>query len=128
MSILIAEIKRKYDELGELIKVLSNEKKIDDINLNWIPLFVNIMNDNYGISMADIISKDKCEPIIQCRQIYVFFRHKIDKKAKTRIGKEIGRDHSTIVSTIKTVEKYIESNDEKFMKVYWNFEHLNILS
>lgn len=124
MSILLTEIKKKYDELGELIQVLSKEKEIADCSINWIPVFFNILQSKYGLSMADIVSMDRCEPIIECRQVYVYLRSKIDKRPNKLLGMEISRDRSTITTTLQTVERYIETNDEKFMRVYNDFKHL----
>lgn len=121
---ILNQLKKKHKEMGELIDVLSKQKDISELKLNWITSFLSIMSEKYNLKMEDLISKDKCEPIIQCRQSYVYLRYINDKKPKKSIGREINRDHSTICSTVICVTRYIETEDEKFMSVFNNFKHL----
>ena len=76
-------------------------------------LIIQIVAEHYGISKNDIIGKKKPKEIAIPRHISVYLCRDMTDSTLQEIGKAFGgRDHSTILNSIKFVETNKESNNK----------------
>lgn len=69
-----------------------------------IDTIIDIVAEHFGITRADILSKKRNAEIAQPRQIVMYLcRDVLDLPYKS-IGKSLGRDHSTVMHGIQSVE------------------------
>jgi len=73
-----------------------------------ISRIVNVVGKNYQIKSADILGKSRKSEIVLPRHISIYFARNLLNMSLMDIGRYFGRDHSTIMSSIKKIEK--ESN------------------
>jgi len=59
----------------------------------------------------------------QSRQLFAKFMKKYTNYSLGRIGKYIGRDHATILHSIKTVNNYYDT-DKDFRELYCNIDQI----
>ena len=76
-------------------------------------LIIQIVAEHYGISKNDIIGKKKPKEIAIPRHISVYLCRDMTDSTLQEIGKAFGgRDHSTILNSIKFVETNKENNNK----------------
>lgn len=63
---------------------------------------------HYGITSEDILGKSQMRSIALPRQVAMYFCREKLKLAFQKIGELFGRDHSTVMSSIKQIQKGIE--------------------
>ena len=62
------------------------------------------ISKKYGVSVEDIKSKKKTDSIANARHVAVYIIRKLTDLSLKDIGKILGRDHSTIISSVNKVE------------------------
>ena len=76
-----------------------------------IERIIDEVAQTYRVNPADIRSNKKNAPISQARQIAIYIVREITQATMKEIGQEFGgRDHTTIVYTLKKVENLIKTN------------------
>ena len=91
-----------------MIKEILNDNQPVPITIERI---IDEVAQTYHVSPADIRSKKKNAPISQARQIAIYIVREITQSTMKEIGQEFGgRDHTTIVYTLKQVENLIKTN------------------
>jgi chromosomal replication initiator protein len=91
-NILKKTIKKQPTEIEDIIKIVSAETKVKP---------------------SDIVSKKKTKAISISRQIAIYLTRKYTSKTFKEIGEKFGgRDHSTIITSVSTIEKLILDNDQ----------------
>lgn len=76
-----------------------------------IERIIDEVAQTYRVNAADIRSNKKNAPISQARQIAIYIAREITQATMKEIGQEFGgRDHTTIVYTLKKVENLIKTN------------------
>ena len=65
---------------------------------------------HYGITSADILGKSQLQGITLPRQAAMYYIRKKLKLPYQMIGQLFGRDHSTVMSSIKQIQKSIDEN------------------
>lgn len=75
--------------------------------------------DIFGIKVEDILSKSQSREIVLPRQIAMYLLRKELKMPFIKIGTIFSRDHSTVMSSIKQIDKGIESQDKDLL-YYFN--------
>ncbi len=143
LQYIATHIKSNIRELeGALNKIIAtskllNNKKIDlnmaqeslkglinpdiPIKLN-IEAIVTIVAQHFNIPKSDIISKKKPKEISVPRHIAVYLCRELTDSTLVEIGKFLNnRDHSTILNSIKYVEKNIENKDDFIL------ENINVI-
>ena len=63
----------------------------------------------YGVSVEDIKSKKKTDSIANARHVAVYIIRKLTNLSLKEIGKFLGRDHSTIISSINKIDINIQT-------------------
>jgi chromosomal replication initiation ATPase DnaA len=80
-----------------------------------------------GITLAQIKSQHRYRAFVEARQLYMFFLYRYGVK-QTQVGRLAGgRDHSTVIHALKTVNNIAESDPhftERLAKMIW---HLDLL-
>jgi chromosomal replication initiator protein len=69
----------------------------------------------FGVSKEDLLSKKREATISQARQISMFLLREDAGLTVARIGRELERDHSTILHGCKRIEAATTSNDESII-------------
>jgi chromosomal replication initiator protein len=64
----------------------------------------------YNIKREEIVSSKRTKEIANARHITVYIIRQITDMSLPNIGKIIERDHSTVISSIETVEKRMAQN------------------
>ena len=122
---ILEQIKQKHKEIGELIAILENESEIYATSSNWRILFMEIAKATYGITFEDLQMKNRSEPILIVRQIFMYLARTNEMLGYKNIAKLLNKDHATCIWGVKKAKSYIEVEDQRFMDVYNNFKHLN---
>jgi len=65
----------------------------------------------YGLSAKDIFSKSQTQECTTPRQVAMFLCRTHLKTPFTKIGEYFGRDHSTVISSVKLIEEKISTKD-----------------
>lgn len=91
-----------------VIKEILNDNQPMPITIERI---IDEVAQTYKVNAADIRSNKKNAPISQARQIAIYIVREITQATMKEIGQEFGgRDHTTIVYTLKKVENLIKTN------------------
>jgi len=81
---------------------------------------VNNVAEHFGIKVEDIFGKAQSRDCVLPRQLAMYFcRNKLKLPFKT-IGEIFGRDHSTVMSSVKLIEKNLENDDKEIMTPYFS--------
>ncbi len=70
--------------------------------------------DKFGIRSEDITGKSQSREFAQPRQIAMYFCRKLLQTPYQALGRRFGRDHSTVISSIRQVEKAIASKEAPY--------------
>lgn len=68
------------------------------------------VSKKYGISIEDIKGRKRTKEIAFARHISIYIIRKLTGMSFPAIGKTLGRNHTTIMSSLDTVEKDLDSN------------------
>ncbi len=91
-----------------VIKEILNDNQPMPITIERI---IEEVAQTYKVNPSDIRSNKKNAPISQARQIAIYIVREITQATMKEIGQEFGgRDHTTIVYTLKKVENLIKTN------------------
>ena len=64
----------------------------------------------YDVSKSELIGKSRVKDVAQARHVAIYLIRTITEMSLPNIGKLFNRDHSTIISSIDTIEKKISSS------------------
>ena len=79
---------------------------------------VAVVGKQYQVSPSDILGKSRKSEIVLPRHISIYFARTLLNSSLIDIGRYFGRDHSTIMSSIKKVEKNSETNQVMNRVIY----------
>lgn len=95
----------KSDVTIEMVKNILKEnlkKEIDKISIDKI---IEKCAEYYNVSVNSILEKNRLKEVALCRQIAMYIAKNITNNSLKTIGLNFGgRDHSTVVHAIKTIE------------------------
>ena len=75
-------------------------------------LIIKLVAEHFNVTTAEIISQKRIKELVYPRQIVMYLCRHMTTDSLQQIGHFLGkRDHSTIISGIKKIEKDIENND-----------------
>ena len=90
-------------------------KEIIDSEKAYAPEFIiGKVADFYGISSEEVIGKDKTKDVANARQISTYLIRKLTGQTLEQIGEVMGRDHTTVLHSIRKVEENLQ-NDPKLV-------------
>ena len=73
--------------------------------------------DYFGIRVQDILGKTQTKECSFPRQFAMFFCRKMLKQPYMKIGKIFSRDHSTVMTSIKHIQKGIDTKDTNIFSI-----------
>ncbi len=71
---------------------------------------IETVSKKYGISVDDIYGKSRNKPVANARNVSIYIIRKVTPLSLKDVGHLYNRDHTTILSSIQTVEKEIAAN------------------
>jgi len=81
--------------------------------------------EHYGISLPEMISKNRIVRLSLPRHVAVYLALKLTKKSYPDLGRRFGgRDHSTQIHAVKRVKRLIDTDEEVCASVEMLTEHL----
>ncbi len=90
--------------------VNNNNSNKKTLNLSYI---VDIVAEHYELTSQEIFSKNRSAKISYSRHIAIYLCKKYLDMSLTEIGKSIGgRDHATVMNSIKRIEKDIKTDPD----------------
>lgn len=99
---------------GELLNVMAAERLLKDLlakqseNALSFEKIVKLIAAHYGITSEDILGKSQMRASVLPRQVAMYFCREKLKLPYQKIGELFGRDHSTVMSSIKLVQKGVD--------------------
>lgn len=93
-------------------KALLNDLILEEIHFSLTPeKIMQHVAEYYGILPEDILSKAQSRDCVLPRQLAMYFcRHEL-KMAFVKIGDLFSKDHSTVMASVKLIQKSIDNND-----------------
>ncbi len=101
---------------GEQITVDMASRTLADIVSEEIPLSMKInrilytVGEKYGVEVDDLKGKKRTKEIAWARHVAIYIMREKTDMSLPAIGTELGRDHTTVLSSHKTIEKEIAHN------------------
>lgn len=80
-----------------------------DISLNSDAI-LEVVSSHFNVKIDEIKSKKRNQPITNARQVYMYLAREILNDSLLNIGKNIDRDHSTVIHGIEKIEEKIKSD------------------
>jgi chromosomal replication initiator protein len=100
----------KSDISLDLVKNMLNESK-PDISKISIDKIIEKVSEFYNVPVNNIREKNRIKEVALCRQIAMYISKKITNNSLKTIGLNFGgRDHSTVIHAVKTIEKLKKSD------------------
>ena len=106
-----------------LRKLSEQEKKQQITHENILDAVANA----FGIRIEDILSKSQTRDAVLPRKIAMYLLRKELKLPYMKIGDLFGRDHSTVMSSVKQIAKELESNNPD-IAYYFNQLHSSLIT
>ena len=100
-----------------MVKTLLEEKsKKNDIKIS-IEEIIKAVSDFYKVPVNNIREKNRRKEVALCRQIAMYMVKTCTHYSLKSIGLHFGgRDHSTVIHAIKTIEK-LKSTDSSLLRI-----------
>lgn len=76
---------------------------------------IQIVAEQYGIRVEDILGLAKSRDCVLPRQLAMHLCRTLLKLPYTKIGDQFGRDHSTVMSSIKQIQKEIDAQNSDLL-------------
>ena len=82
------------------------------------PTILRATAEAYGLTVADLVSSSRKQPLAQCRQVAMYLCRELTSLSLPRIGEVFGgRDHTTVMYAIERVKKIMETEREVYDRV-----------
>ena len=98
-------IESSADVLSDLLRASSRRISVDAIQKR--------VASHYGIRVSDMFSARRARDIARPRQVAMYLAKTLTSLSYPEIGRQFGgRDHTTVMHAVRTVESHIETNPE----------------
>lgn len=74
------------------------------------------VTSHYGIRREDVLGKAQTRECVLPRQLAMFLCRSLLKLPFTKIGEIFGRDHSTVMTSVKRIQKQLDENDAEVVE------------
>ena len=75
-----------------------------------------------GVNKNDVLSNTRLREIVESRQLIAYFLYmKFEKKSLKKIGDQLGKDHTTIIHSIKRVQ-ILKEVDKDYLDQFYRIE------
>ena len=92
------------------IRDIRNDNQPEPVTVDKI---ISEVARTYGLDDEDIRSKKRDAPISYGRQVAMYIVREVTGMSYTSIGKEFGRDHSTVVYAMQEIERKLKTNSHE---------------
>ena len=76
-------------------------------------LIQNLVASHFNLNIQELLSPRRSRSLARPRQIAMYFAKKLTTRSLPEIGREFSnRDHTTIIHSVKTIEKIKEKDPE----------------
>ncbi len=100
----------KTDEILQAFQ----DSKIINKDLEPIEIIKKVVANYFDLSIPGMEQKNRAREFCYPRQVAHYFTRQLTKLSLAKIGQEIGgKDHGTILNSIKVVSNFIETDKEK---------------
>ena len=107
-----SRIYKKVPNLSEVKVILKDLLNLTE-NKVTIDLIQTLVCKFYKISKNEMLSSRRSRYLVRPRQIAIYLAKMLTSKSLPEIGREFSnRDHTTIIHSVKTIEKLKENNSE----------------
>ena len=130
MEFIASKVKSNIRQLEGVVKKLDALKRLENKQPNLVNAQIaikDILNEqlpvpmtiekileevgrSYGVSAADIKGKKRTQNIAEARKMAMYIIRQVCELSMEDIGKEFGRDHSTVVYSISNVGEKMEKD------------------
>ena len=93
----------------EVLRNILRPRDEPPVTIDRIQKFVA---SHYRLKLADLKGRDSSKAVAQPRQIAMFLCRALTDASLPRIGKSFDRDHSTVVHSIRKIEKQCQTDQE----------------
>ena len=105
-----ASLVKQEIDIDMACRVLQNlMKQRRNVRLE-LPSVQDIVCDFYGIKLIDLKSAKRNRSLARPRQVAMYFAKKFTTMSLPEIGKGFGRDHTTVLHAVRSIEKLAEEN------------------
>ncbi len=101
----LKEINKEY-----LIKNLQNIIPLDDNHITMDSIIEEVAG-SYRVSPSEIKSNSRTKTVSEARHVSVYIIRELLKSSYKEIGKELGRKHSTIITSYQKIKNEIQKDD-----------------
>lgn len=91
------------------------ERHLNDSQIDYCDV-LDIVSEVTGITREQMLSTTRKREYVIARQVAAYFLVRHNGYNLTRSGKEVGRDHSTIIHYLRKVDDALYINDELIVK------------
>ena len=88
----------------------------EPINVTIDKIFAAI-EKKYDVNKTELVGKSRVKEIANARHIAIYLIRTITEMSLPNIGKIFNRDHSTVLSSIETIEKKVMSSPALDMEI-----------
>lgn len=112
-AILALALRYQSGELSlEIVKhCLDDLAKKETVHIVTSKQIIEEVSKHFGIRIEDIYSQNKSREFSLPRQVAIYLCRMKLKEPYMKIGKLLGRDHSTILTSVKSIQKSIEKKN-----------------
>ena len=106
-----SRIYKKIPSFSEVKIILKDLLNLSE-NKVTIEIIQKIVCNNYKISKSEMLSPRRSRYLVRPRQIAMYLAKNLTSKSLPDIGREFSnRDHTTVIHSVKKVEKLIKNDD-----------------
>jgi chromosomal replication initiator protein len=109
---------RNKEEASKLIQDLIAEETESKLTLEKIAERIAV---HFGIPVSDILGKSQTHECVLPRQLTMYLSRQFLKLPYSALGKFFSRDHSTVISSIKLIQKKIDEKDFLILQAIESF-------
>ncbi len=110
-----------HASLKECLKELFHKKETEEISPQKI---AKMVSEYFGLKFSDLLGKAQSREISFPRQLAMYICRNRLKLTLSKIGELFGRDHSTVITSIKQIEKAIATKNEEALQTLSEIERL----
>lgn len=111
--------------ITQTIELISDLIAIENESKLTLEKISEQISNYFGIPVNDILGKSQSHECVLPRQVIMFLSRNILKLPYLAIGKFFSRDHSTVISSIKLIQKKIDEKDSTILEAIESFSKEN---
>ena len=98
----------------------TNYELLEDDESKIIEVFAILL----GVTPEQILEENKKRNLTNIRHLYCKLRHEMHGANYSKIGREIGRSHSTVKYGVERINRLIMKGDKNIIRMWNRVEHI----